>query len=326
MIASSDFVHLEYTRDLTAAGISVCRRLLPRLEGRRGTDFFSQLRRITAAVAAELAVRRYLGYQGVPLGAASNTSFTNREQYGFSLAGHRCNIVPFLISHDDDVAALRADPALALEAPALISADQYSPMGGRGSDVHIFAFLAGRVNDSSAEDRGTHATADPEFLLHVMPRTWASPRSWNPMAPLALKAESDASVVLELGGQDQAGEYLGSSVQLIPRRRLELEEAFYSLTHLHAKSRPKGAIGVSRAGARQVHLVRPRDWADLWIHGEDILLLGWMRHDEFQQRADVIAAGSRVFQFRRTRAKNFAVPVAYLKPMQQLLGAAPKTS
>ena len=156
-----------------------------------------------------------------------------------------------------------------------------------------------------------------------MPKAWTSPRPWIPMTPLALKAESDPRVVLELGGQDEAGEFLTSSVELRPRQRIEIHEGFYSLTHLHATSRPAGTIGVSRMARRQPHLVRPGDWGDLWIRGQDILLLGWMRHDEFRLRAEVIPAGSRVFQFRRTRAKNFAVPVAALKPMQRLIGAAP---
>ena len=98
MISASDFVHLDYSPDLTPAGISFCRRLLPRLEGARGAYFFSRLRRIVASVAVELAFRRYLGYLEVPVGAASGSSFINREQYGFTLGGHRCNIISFLIS------------------------------------------------------------------------------------------------------------------------------------------------------------------------------------------------------------------------------------
>ena len=142
------------------------------------------------------------------------------------------------------------------------------------------------------------------------------------MSPLALKAESDPGLVLELGGQDEAGEFLTTSVKLRPRTRFELDQGFYSVTHLHAKPRPRGAIGVSRAGARETHLIRSADWGDLWIHGQDIVLLGWMRHDEFRLRAKVIPVGSRVFQFSRTRTKNLAVPVADLKPMERLLTAA----
>ena len=324
MIATRDFVHLAYAPDLTPAGISFCRRLLPRIEGQRDTYFFSRLRRIVASTAVELAVRRHLGYLDVPFGVASRTSFTDREQYAFTLGGHRCNIISFLISHVDQVAALQADPALALRAPALILADRYSPDDVRGSDVLIFAFLSGLVNDSPDQDSGVYAGGDPQFLLHVMPKAWASPRPWIPMAPLALKAESDSSTRLELGGQDEAGEFLTSSVELRPRQRIELHEGFYSLTHLNARSRPAGAIGVSRTGVRQPHLVRPADWGDLWIRGQDIVLLGWMRRDEFQLRAKVIPVGSRVFQFSRTRAKNFAVPVADLKPMERLVGAARK--
>jgi hypothetical protein len=324
MISTSDFVHLEYSPDLTQAGISFCTRALSRLDGRRDAHFFSRLRRMVASVAVELAVRRYLGQLEVPFAAARGTAFSNREQYVLTLGGHRCNIIPFLISQSDEVAALRADPALALQAPALIPADQGSSNDWREGDIYIFAILAALINDWPDEVHIAPGAGQPEFLLHAMPKGWASPRPWIPMAPLALKAESDQDLVLELGGQDETGEILTRSVELRPRTRLEIHEGFHSLTHLHATRRPRGTIGVSWPGARETHLIHPADWRDLWIHGEDILLLGWMRHDEFRLRAEVIPAGSRVFQFRQTRTKNLAVPIADLKPMERLLAAAPK--
>ena len=142
------------------------------------------------------------------------------------------------------------------------------------------------------------------------------------MAPLALKADSDPRLVLELGGQDKAGAFLTGSIELTTRKRLEVPDEFYSLTHLHIDARPRGMIGVSSPAVRETHLVRSGDWGDLWIHGKEILLLGWMNHEEFELRAKVIPAGSRVFQFSRTRTKNLAVSVSDLKPMARLLTGA----
>jgi hypothetical protein len=50
-----------------------------------------------------------------------------------------------------------------------------------------------------------------------------------------------------------------------------------------------------------------------------ILFVGWLTREEFRQRASLIPAGARVFQYSQTRTKNLAVPVADLKPLGGLL-------
>jgi hypothetical protein len=50
----------------------------------------------------------------------------------------------------------------------------------------------------------------------------------------------------------------------------------------------------------------------------EILLTGWLSHEEFRRRASGLNAGRRTFQYARTRTKNLLVPVAGLQPLGEL--------
>jgi hypothetical protein len=50
----------------------------------------------------------------------------------------------------------------------------------------------------------------------------------------------------------------------------------------------------------------------------EILLAGWLSHEEFRRRASLLNAGMSAFQYARTRTKNLLVPVAELNPLGDL--------
>jgi hypothetical protein len=49
-----------------------------------------------------------------------------------------------------------------------------------------------------------------------------------------------------------------------------------------------------------------------------IWLTGYISHVDFRHKASFVAEGSRVFQYKETRTKNLAVPVAELNPLGDL--------
>jgi hypothetical protein len=51
----------------------------------------------------------------------------------------------------------------------------------------------------------------------------------------------------------------------------------------------------------------------------DILLTGWLTHEEYRLKAKVLNAGMRTMQYDRTRVKNLLVPMAELNPLAPLL-------
>jgi hypothetical protein len=50
----------------------------------------------------------------------------------------------------------------------------------------------------------------------------------------------------------------------------------------------------------------------------DIMLTGWLTHEEYQRKAKVLNAGMRTLQYDSTRIKNLLVPMVELNPLLPL--------
>ncbi len=318
MLTVSDFLRLPYTPDLSEGGIAYAVRSLPYTYDRMGGSPFDRLRRIVAGVAVELALRRYLSQQHIPYDVEGATPFTEPDRYDISLGGHRCDIKSFLISHRDQIRALRTHPELLLTAPALVPADQHAADGHRASDLYLFAFLYGLVAGSQASIRKAQAAGQPLYLVHTMPPAWTRPRIWQSLAPLALKSESDQTTLIEIGGQAESREYLTRTVELPPRTRVTIHDPFFALSFLHVSHPPAARIGLHSPAMGQAYLINPFDWGNIWVYGMNIILTGYLTHDEFGRRSSLLPPGSQVFQYKKTRTKNLAVPMADLKPLPNL--------
>src|SRR5512139_3061034 len=145
MIKVSDLLHLPYTRDLTEGGIAYAVHSLPYTYNRMGGSPYDRLRRIVAGVAVELAFRRYLTEQGVPFDVMGATPFTDPDHYDVSLGGRRCDIKSFLITYRRQINEMKQNPALVLNAPALVPSDQHAAEGYSDNDIYLFAFLSGLI-------------------------------------------------------------------------------------------------------------------------------------------------------------------------------------
>lgn len=318
MITSSDLIRLPYTPDLTEGGIAHALRTLPYRYSRTGNSSFNRLRRTVAGAAVELAFRRYLGGKDIPFEVKEAPPFTDPERYDVLLGGQRCDIKSFLISRPDQIASMQANPGSVLEAPALVPSDRHAAEGHGEHDLYLFAFVTGLVMPSPADVKKTFVRKGPVYLLHIMPRSWVHPRNWSPLGPLALKSESNETLTVELAGQDETRGFLTRRVELPPRTRLVIDDPFFSLSSVHV-DRPLGSrLGIHNLGRDETCIVNGQEWGNIWIHGKEILLAGYIARRDFRDRAIMIQPGSHVFQFDGTRASNLAVPVSSLRPLAEL--------
>ena len=323
MITAEDLISLPYTPDLTQSGISYACRSLPHAYDRVGGSRFDSLRRIVVGVSVELAFRRYLAQQNIPFDVQGTMPFTDPDRYDVSLGGHRCDLRSFLISHREQITSMRSDPAQILQAPGLVPVDQSSGDAWSSGDIYLFAFLAGLIA-SSPEDVGRASRAgQPLYLLHAMPANWVRPQAWMALGPLALKSESSEPIIVEIGGQDAAREFISCSVEVPPFQRVQIERDFHSVACVHVNSVPGARLGIHSPARRETHLIRPAEWGNIWIYGMRIYLAGWITREEFRQRACLVQKGSRVFQYDRTRTKNLAVPISDLHPLPELMSRVP---
>jgi hypothetical protein len=319
MLSASDLIHLSYTPDLTDAGLAYTCRSLACARDRLGDSPVVQLRHTVADVAVELAFRRHLTRQAVPFHVLDAMPFTQPDWHDISLGGHRCIIKSFLISHRNQITQLHRGPGNLLQAPALLPVDQFSAEDHKPDDLYLFAFLLGLVASAPADVVKATAASQPLFLIHLLPEVWSRPVNWIPLEKLALKSESEKPVSVEIGGQDAGRNFITTTLELPPRQRLLVKEIFHSLTYIHAQSMPEARIGIHSPLHGAPYLIPAHAWSNLWVYGMDIILTGWLTHEDFRRKAKVLNAGAHTFQVDRTRLKNLLVPVGELNPLGRLL-------
>jgi len=319
MITLVDLIHLPYTPDLTEGSIAYACRSLSYTYDRMGGSPFDRLRNIVGGVAVELALRRYLNAQGVPFDVLGATPFTEPDRYDLSLGRHRCDLRSFLISQRRQISLVRHNPALILNAPALIPLDQFVAEGHTSQDLYLFAFFLALTTPSHADLQKALDAGQPVHLIHPMPNNWARPALWQPLEKLALKSECEEPIQIELGGQDVERNFVTASFELPPLTRLPVSQLFYALAYVHAARRPEARIGLNSPARGEPYLIPPHAWGNIWVYGMDILLTGYLTHEEFRRKASVVPAGSRTFQCVKTRTKNLAVPIVDLRPLPDLL-------
>ena len=318
MITPADFLRIPYTPDLTEGGIAYAIRSLPYTYDRMGGSPFDRLRRIVAGVAVELAFRRHLSGQDIPYDVKGATPFTDPDRYDVSLGGHRCDIKSFLISHRRQISSMRTQPELLLKAPALVPLDQYAADGHRDDDLYLFAFLTGLTAASQEDLAKALEAGQPAYLVHTMPKAWTRPQVWQPLGPLSLKSEADETLTVEIGGQAQGREFMTRTYVLPPRMKVKVKDDFFSLSSVHVHTLPGARVGLHSPVMGEAYVIDPFGWGNIWVYGIEIFLTGYIPREEFRRKSSLIQPGSRVFQYRKTRTKNLAVPVADLKPLGSL--------
>lgn len=325
MLTTDDVESLACGPELVEAGLSYACRSLANHHVRANLSGYAQVRRMAAGAMAELAFRHHLVEQGVPFEVARPPAFGDPGRFVVTLRGRHCDLRSYLITDQRQVACLGANPELLLQVPALIPVEDYADEGKSPEDLCLFAFIpaaTAQSHDGIVEFPGIEIRS---HLLYLMPAGWAHPRRWIPLGSLAAKAERGTPMEFRIGGEDRDRQPLVKSMTIGPGTRVEIEGDYHSLTYLHAKTRPTGRVGLHCSSQSRTLVIGPGDWQDVWFEAANIYLVGWLSREEFRLRARLLRAGTRVFQFSRTRVDNLAVDVSNLKPIDRLLEKASQT-
>ncbi len=318
MITASDLLRLPCTPDLTGCGVTCACRSLAASDQPKGGSTLDRLRRTVGAVAADLAFQRHLSGQGVPFKVLPAMPFTRSDRYVLSLGGHRCEIIPCLITRREQCSHLQHNPALVLQAPALLPLDRFTGEGHRQDDIYLFAFMLGAIA-SPGDKHAAEAAGHSGYFIHPLPAAWARPVQWQPLEELAMKSECLDPITVEIGGLTAEREFASITLELPPKKRLPVEGDLYSLAYVHAARLPDARIGLHSPVHGDAYLIPSHEWGNLWIDGLEALFTGWLTHEEFRRKATVLKAGMRTLQYDRTRVRNLLVPLRELKPTAPLL-------
>ncbi len=199
-----------------------------------------------------------------------------------------------------------------MQAPALIASDEFAAEHHRSDDLLLFAFLPGSESVSTSENPSA-------CWIHLLPKNWSRPPRWHLLKDLTIKNESSAPVTVELGGLNFEHEFQTTRLEVLPQKPFRVEDPFYSLAYLRTLRRPEARLGLHLTTVADSYFISPAGWDCLGICGDEIILAGWLSHEEFRRRAAFLPIGSRTFQFDQTRVKNLAVPLDRLEPLSSLL-------
>lgn len=321
MLSKTDLIRLDYTPDLTEAGIlSICQCLV-RSSRNVGQKPYDYLRRKVGQVTVELALRRLLTEHQVPFRTLEFEPFLSPLQPPLSLGGHRLHVNSYLLGNRTQIRAVRQDSAVLLQASAITPLDQFVSEAETCQDIHLFAFLLALAARSQSDQKKLEATDKPHYYLVALPKNWSQPAIWAPLNPIALKSEADHPLTVELGGMNADRNFFRSKIQLQPRTRTIVKDEFHSLAYIHIQDHPNNRLGVHSPRFQQhsqMHIVNPVDWGNIWVYGMEIWLTGWLGLDEYRQRSVVLPAGQNSFQYSRTRKINLSVPMTELQPLEKL--------
>ena len=319
MLTVSDLIHLPYTPDLSEGGIAYACRSLACTFDRMGSSPMEGLRQIVGGVAVELAFRCYLSGQAVPFHVLGATPFTHPDHYDVLLGGHRCNVKSFLITRRSQITQLRRDPGGLLQAPALVPLDQFAAEGHKPDDLYLFAFLLGVVAAAQEDVEKALFAGQPVYLIHALPEAWARPGKWLPLEKLALKSDSESSIPVEIGGMDAKQDFVTAAFDLPAHTRLAVTQEFYSLAYMHVGRLPQARLGLHSPVRGEPYILQPHAWGNIQVYGMDIILTGWLTHEEYRRKAKVLNAGAHTLQYDHTPTKNLLVPIDELNPLGLLL-------
>jgi hypothetical protein len=122
-----------------------------------------------------------------------------------------------------------------------------------------------------------------------------------------LSNDSSQTISLALNGQGEDRKPRCETLSLPPgEMRLELD--FTTLSSLRADTLPTGDIRLHSPAVAETCRVRPVDWGNLWIYGQQIVLAGYLTGVAYQRAAH---------QPPGRRARQ-AMPVSALKPLPDL--------
>jgi hypothetical protein len=316
---TTDIIRLNFYHDLTEGGIAYTTRALARSILPREDSIYGHLRQSVAGTAVELAFRRHLSDHKIPFGVKTPAAFTDPDRYDVMLGSHRCIINSFFISTRKQIMDIHRDLEILVSAPALVPLDEDAGEEHRDADIYLFAFATGLTAASQSSQAKAIAAGQPIHLMHALPRSWATPKSWISLGQVALKSEADFPLSLDLCGQTEEREIINERLILPPQARIESTSRFFSISSIHVDKLPNGRVGIHASRQKEVYIIQPHTWNNLWVYGMDIYLVGWISHAEYRKHAALIQPGTRVFQFNRTRLKNLALPVQELHPITDLL-------
>ncbi len=304
---SDEIVRLPYQHLWNEASIAAVLQMgpqwLPRLRGR----WDARLRRLVAAQVGVLAAVQFLADRGdrpQVEGVESALPTLVRLQW----QGRIGWLVTQWVDDPEAWQALQRHP---WPTPpwAILPWQAREMLRARGEDRLLFVMVLAEA----APRRHMAAALHPVRPVFWMPRRWQHPPQGG-LQRLVVKSERALSLQM-YGVEAESGRLARRTVALAPGRQVSLQGLWKALHALETFAWPEGRLALKRE-AQPPLVVLPRQWANIWLYGREVWLLGEISWRAFWRAARYVRRGQVVFPHGGRAGPGYAIRWERLQPLR----------
>ena len=319
-LTGADLVRLPYDDSLTQAGVTFSCRTLQHPRARTYHPSPTIMRNYVAEIAITLAFQRWLEAQDVPFDLIQATPFTSPDRRTILLGGRRVKILPTIIRASHRIQDIQANPERILSMEAPIHGEMLMRSHLQGQDLLVFPFLLGQVTRTIASLRRADADEEPTHIIAIPPPSpWREISGKPKLERLSVMNECDHAVELTLFGRLENQRWHALPFKAPARRKVPIPAEFASLHYIHSVHLPSGCIRLLDDKALRVWIILIRDWINLWIYGEEIILAGWSTLAAALRNSNLSSDVEQIPVRSRTKGKEIRCPICQLRPMRELI-------
>lgn len=322
MLTASDLVHIEFTKQMTQAGIAYAIHTLITRRDFKASRNYDRLRSDIVDIAVELAFRRHLSSQGIPHDSHVDRPFTRPELQSLFIGGRKCEIINFFISKRDIIYDINRDNNQLLQAPVKIPAALLEMENFSDNDLLIFAFTTGLVTATQDELDRAQRASQPTYFIHLPPRIWSHPSRWRSLGQMVITNTGNVPLSLEVTGSDKSKVILKEQIHLAPLRKVASQAEFYSLNLLSITQEPGARITVYSPQIKKIYHIDGPKWVNIWVYGMEIILAGFITFGEIKRSARPLKSSAQTIRLANTTSTEVALPLIRLHPLADLFHSA----
>jgi hypothetical protein len=313
MVNAGDLLQLEYTPDLTEAGIAYACQRLAYIYNDNISLMYANLRQLVVDKAVELAFRRYLVQQGMAHKTVAATSANSLDPYHLLVGGWNCIIRTCWIDSLHIIQQVMAQPECLLQAGAVLPAERIIAWVPGEKDMYLFGYVTSHVAMDSLESNG-----DVTHRMLLLPGDWSRSQTRRTLGRLELTYRGSESLQIAMGGKGNSLALVSEHLVLHAGERAQSHNEFATLEYLYTAQPFTGSLGIYSSIQHRSYQVVHSAWKCLHSTGQAIYLGGFITHAEFARRSRRLDTGSQVFPGIQTQDKARLLWVRELHPLREL--------
>jgi len=319
MVSSSEFVNLEYSNDLTQAGIDYTCQVLPFEHLYRCNRQVKEIREIVCESAVELAFRRYINQKHIPHKFLIEKPYTDPLRSEIAIGGRRCKLICKTLTKKHLIRNIRKSPELLLKEPATIHDKEFDSHFYSENDILIFCFLPALITSNQKSIHSALSSNLPVFLIQSLPQKWSNPIKWTRFEELTIEGRIRKEQSLRLIGLDGQRHILFEDLTLSSNSTSSICKDFFSLSFIQTNTLPENQIILRNPSLCDNYCLQSSNWDNIWIYGLEIIIAGYATLGEFKAIAEESTLVNGIYVTKKSQFDTRSILIEQLHPLSELI-------